>query len=223
MSVATSVPVVSSGSEKISGSVERTAVRFVRTWGFSTVETVAGHFRILAKSPAPRASLARRALASLPDLAWLDPTREWFTLLDRDSMMRASIEKVVNALGVVDRDDLELALGKRHSFGAAPPRVVRAYVETLAARVARQGAICENVVLSLEEQTVLEAFERLGGAAELEPLRAETRLQTTALRRVLDRSPLFLRASRASYRLVGAFAVGPAPAAARAPEWRAAV
>jgi hypothetical protein len=193
---------VSPGSERIASAVERAAVRFVRIWGFTTVETVAGHFRMLTPAPAPRASLARLALARLPDIVWLDPTREWFSLLDRAEGMRAALEKIRAAVGLVDVDELERALGKRHSFGEAPRAVVRAFVEALSALPS-----CRELVTRLtpEELTLLEAFESAGGAAHLDELRAATRgrLPPVALARVLQASPLFLHTGRGAYRLVG--------------------
>src|SRR5262245_44664574 len=124
MSVAVSLNsagVVSPGSEQIASAVERTAARFVKRWGFSTASMVAGKFRLLSRATAPREVLARRALSALPGVTWLDPAREWFTLLDRPSAVREAIEKVVAVAGVVERAELEEALGKRHSFGGAPP------------------------------------------------------------------------------------------------------
>jgi hypothetical protein len=206
MSVALSLPspqVVSPGSEQIDAAVGRTAARFVRTWGFSTVGMVAGKFRLLAKASAPREVLARRALSALRGITWLDPAREWFTLLDHPSAMREAIEKIVAVAGVVEREQLEEALGKRHSFGSAPPAVVRAYVEALAARVLRPGS--RGPTLTPEELVVLEAFERVGRTAGLPALRAATRgrLAEPALAHVLRSSPLFLREARGTYRLVG--------------------
>jgi hypothetical protein len=198
-------PVLPSCPEQIGLAVERVAVRFVRTWGFSTVEMVATKFRLLLRAPAPRAPLARRALAALPDLAWLDPTREWFTLLDRPSAMSASIEKIVSNVGAVGLEDLEAALGKRHSFGAAPLAVVRAYLAALATRVARRGSLSPDAHLTTGERVVLAAFEGAGGVAALADLRAAThdRLEPAMLTRVLQGSPLFLREGRGTYRLVG--------------------
>jgi hypothetical protein len=198
---------VSSRSEQIGSAIQRTAARFVRTWGFSTVEMVAAKFRILARPSLPRETLARRVLAELPDIEWLDPTREWFTLLDRASPMRAAIEKIVAVAGVIERDELEEALGKRRAFADAPPSVVRAYVEALKARVSRSGDA--RAALTHEEHVVLEAFERAGGAATLTDLRDATRgrLLPDALARVLAASPLFLRSSRGAYRLVGSFPI----------------
>jgi hypothetical protein len=163
---------------------------------------VAARFRIVDKVKAPREVLARRALAALPGILWLDPTREWFTLLDCESAMRAAIEKVVGVVGVVGRAELEQALGKRHAFGAAPLVVVRAYVEAIAARVARRSS---PVVLTPGEHVVLEAFERAGGRASLTELRAATRgrLAPLSFARVLRESPLFVRESRGTYRVVG--------------------
>jgi hypothetical protein len=172
---------------------------------------VAPRFRIIDKVTAPREVLARRALAALPDVVWLETTREWFTLVDRESVMRAAIEKVVGVVGVVDRAELEQALGKRHAFGAAPPAVVRAYVEAIAARVARRSS---PVVLAPEEQVVLEAFERAGGRASLSELRAATRgrLVPASFARVLRESPLFVRESRGTYRVVGSLPLTRVPA-----------
>jgi hypothetical protein len=206
MSVAvsfTGASVVTTDSEQIDSAVERTAVRFVRAWGFSTVGMVAEKFRLIAKAPAPRVALARRVLARLPDLEWLDPTREWFTLLDRESSMRAAVEKIVAVVGIVEGHELEEALGKRHSFGDAPPAVVRAYVETLATRVARRGPF--DWTLTSEELIVLEAFEQAGSSLGLAELRAATRASVpeASLTHVLRSSPLFVRASRGRYRVVG--------------------
>jgi len=222
MSVAvsfTSAAVVTPDSERMDSAVERTAVRFVRTWGFSTVGMVAGRFRLLGKATAPRDVLARRALAALPDIEWLDPTREWFTLLDHESAMRAAIEKIVAVAGVVEREDLEQALGKRHAFGDAPPAVVRAYVEALAARVARRRT--PLATFTEEELVVLEALERMGGRASLPELREATRLSPDALAHVLRSSPLFLRETRAIYRVVGASLWRTMPGPTPPRHWRA--
>jgi len=222
MSSVTVVDSVSSGSERTDRAVERTAVRFVRAWGFTTVEMVAARFRMLERAVAPRVSLARRALAALPDVAWLDPTREWFTLVARESSMRISIEKIVGVRPLVGLFELEEALGKRHSFGAAPAVVVRAYVGVLAEDVRRRDA---RARLSEEEHVVLEAFEATGGLATLEELRAAThaRLPPGALVRLLQTSPLFLRASRGRYAVVGAAhgAAVPALLPSRASTWQA--
>jgi len=216
-------PEMPSGAVCIGAAVERMAVRFVKAWGFSTVETVAGRFRMTTKATASRAAIARRALAELPDLAWLDPTREWFTLLDRESAMRIAVAKIVSTVGVVDHAELELALGKRHSFGAAPPPVVRAYVSALAARVARER-LFPGALLSPEEKVVLGAFEHAGGAATLEDLRERTRhrLASAALTRVLQASPLFVRSARAAYRVVGSPLL-PVPALVPWRQWQAAL
>jgi hypothetical protein len=117
--------------------------------------------------------------------------------------MSSAVEKILGVAGVVERDELELALGKRHAFGEAPPTVVRAYVEALAARVARRRSA--RATLTAEENVVLEALERAGGRTSLPELREATagRLALDALARVLRTSPLFLRESRAIYRLVG--------------------
>jgi hypothetical protein len=208
MSVAialTSGSVVTPDAEQIDSAIERVAARFVRTWGFSTVGMVAAKFRLFAKATAPREVLARRALAALPDVEWLDEAREWFTLLDRESAMRAAIEKIVAVAGVVERHELEEALGKRHSFGAAPAAVVRAYVGALAARVHRRGPF--DWSLTPEELVILEAFEQAGPSLGLAELRAATRvcLPQASLAHVLRSSPLFVRASRGTYRVVGSF------------------
>jgi hypothetical protein len=192
-------------------------------WGFSTAGMVAARFRIIEKVTAPREVLARRALAALPDIVWLDPTREWFTLVERESAMRDAIEKVVATVGVVEREELEQALGKRHSFGAAPPLVVRAYVEALAARVARRRSARSE--LSSEEHVVLEAFERAGGHASLAELRRVTagRLASGGLTHVLKASPLFVREARGIYRVVGTRPWPTVPGLAPWGEWRAAL
>jgi hypothetical protein len=209
---------------RINAAIERTAVRFVKAWGFSTVEMVAGRFHSPAKVLASRAALARRSLSALPDVAWLDPTREWFTLLDRDSAMRSAVEKIVSTVGVVDLGELELALGKRHSFGAAPPTVVRAYLEVLAARVARER-LFPGALLSPEEKVVLGIFEPAEGAATIEHLREHSRhrLAPAALTRVLQASPLFVRSSRGAYRVVGSPLLPPASALVPWRQWQAAL
>jgi hypothetical protein len=206
MSVAVALnnaPVVSPSSEQISSAVERTAARFVRAWGFSTVGMVAGKFRLLSRAAAPREVLARRVLSASPGVTWLDPAREWFTLLDQPSAMREAVEKVVAVAGVVEREELEEALGKRHSFGGAPAAVVRAYVEALAGRVLRRGA--RGATLTPEELAVLDAFEHTGRTASIPRLRAATRgrLSAPVLAHVLRSSPLFVHEARGTYRVVG--------------------
>jgi hypothetical protein len=217
-------PELPSGASRIGVAVERVAVRFVKTWGFSTVGTVAGHFRLPTRATASRSLLARRVLAGLPDVAWLDPTREWFTLLDRASAMRSAVEKIVSTAGVVDLAELELALGKRHSFGAAPPRVVRIYVGALAARVSRDR-LFPGALLSPEEKVVLGVFEHAGGTVTTEELREQTRhrLAPAALTRVLQASPLFLRSARGAYRVVGSPFLPPVPALVPWRQWQAAL
>jgi hypothetical protein len=193
---------VLSSHEQISRAVERVAIRFVRTWGFTTVGMVAASFRLCTPAPAPRTALTRRALAALADLEWLEPTQEWFSLLDHDSAMRAATEKILAISGRVETDELVRALGKRRSFGGAPPAVVQSYVAALSARAARLG---RNASVSPVEHAVLEALHEAGGVADLGDLRRATRgaLSVVELRRVLQASPLFLRAGRGTYRVVG--------------------
>ncbi|HVU50291.1 MAG TPA: hypothetical protein VHL80_06375 [Polyangia bacterium] len=181
----------------------------MRAWGFSTVGMVAAKFRLLERATVPREVIACRALAALPDIEWLDEAREWFTLLDRESAMRAAIEKILAVAGVVERHELEEALGKRHSFGGAPPAVVRAYVEALAAQVLRRGAL--DASITSEELEILQAFDRTGPSLGLAELRLATRerLPEATLAHVLRASPLFVRASRGTYRVVGSFPAAP--------------
>jgi hypothetical protein len=208
---------------QIAHAVERTASRFVRTWGFSAVEMVAARFRMTERAPAPRSTLARRALAALPDIAWLDPGLEWFSLLDHPSSMRAAIEKIVATVGAVEPVELEQALGKGHSFCGAPPAVVHAYVVALSRRVTPFGAGRRGPWLDPEEHVVLDALERAGGHADLRKLRQTTtgRLAPALLTRVLNASPLFLREARGSYRVVGAFPSASAPTLVPSLSWEA--
>jgi len=195
-------PFVSSCPEQISRAVVRVAIRFVRTWGFTTVGMVAASFRLCVPAPAPRTSLTRRALCALPDLEWLEPTQEWFSLLDLDSAMRSALEKILAVRGGVETDELVRALGKRRSFGGAPPAVVKSYVAALSARAARPAG---NASITADEHAVLEALHEAGGVADLGELRRATRgtLSDVELTRVLQASPLFLRAGRGAYRVVG--------------------
>ncbi|HVZ75318.1 MAG TPA: hypothetical protein VHJ20_23230 [Polyangia bacterium] len=203
----TTLPTVSSS---IAGAVETAAKRFVRQWGFTTLTTVAGSFRLTRRTLAPREVLARRALDARADVAWLEPTREWFSLSDVPSAPGRAAAKVFAVAGSVAPAELAAALGKRHSFGSAPPAVVDAYVSLLAARPLAAAA------LEPEEGTLVEWLRVLGGLAErraLFALGAARGLPRKILRQVLAASPLFLPAGRGVVRLVGAsLAMLPSPA-----------
>jgi hypothetical protein len=204
-------------AKRIERAVERVATRFVRTWGFTTVGMVAQRFRLTTTCNAPRSVLARRALSGLRDLRWLDAEHEWFTLLESDSPTSTAFAKIVTVLGAVDRQDLLLALGKRHSFGDAPERVVGAYLDELISRHQRARAWSARPSdasdPTREERMVVECLRDAGGVAEISVLRraAKTRLiSAEALMRALSRSPLFARVARGTYGLIGASAP-PAP------------
>jgi hypothetical protein len=197
------------------GSVERAAVRFVRAWGFTTVGMVAEHFRLTTTTTAARLLatesrllITRRALARLRDLRWLDPTQEWFTLIDRDSRPKAAFAKILAVTGEVDREDLALALGKRHSFRDVPKDVVRVYLAELLANHGRARAKpAPAVELTRVERILVEALEERGGRAEIEILRRAARpwsISASALKETLSGSPLFVRVEQGIYGLIGA-------------------
>jgi hypothetical protein len=154
--------------------------------------------------------MTRRALLRLSDLCWLDPTCEWFTLINCDSSMKATFAKILDVGGDVDREDLVVALGKGRSFRDVPVGVVRAYVNALVDSFEpspRRGTGRRDaVVLTREERVLVEFLRYAGGDAELETLRREARQSSItpgALKRTLSCSPLFLRVTRARYRLIG--------------------
>jgi hypothetical protein len=212
-------PLSLAGAER---TIEQVAARFVRTWGFTTVDMVAARFRILKALVEPRAVLARRALERLPDLHWLDPTREWFTLTARPSTMTAAVAKVWATVGDVELDELRLALGKRHSFGGAPWGVIQTFLATLShtSRVAADGA----AACSWEEEVLVAMLRGTGGSDDLRSLRRralDLGLDPRTLCRTLEASPLFLHTSRGQYRLVGS-PVG-WPALGGSPAWHSTV
>jgi len=199
--------------ETIARAVEMVAVRFVRTWGFTTVDMVSHRFRLTMAPTGSRSVMAREALTRLSDLRWLDPARQWFTLIGRESPMQAALAKVVAVSGCIDRDDILLALGKHHSFGQAPNGVVRAYVAELVGSQAwarpSGGGPTSASALTREERVLVDLLRCTGGSATTELLRHEAArhsIAPEALKRVLWRSPLFLRMARGSYRLVGTYA-----------------
>jgi hypothetical protein len=182
--------------------IEITAARFVRTWGFTTVEMVASRFRLVRRSTQPRAVLARRAIERLPDLRWLDPSREWFSLIDCEAPAKAALAKIATVAEDIDPAELQLALGKRHAFRDVPPTVVQSYVEVLA-RVARPA----GAALTREETALVTLLRDEGGDADVQTLRArgaDLGLDDAAIARTLKVSPLFLPGGRGRYRLIGA-------------------
>jgi hypothetical protein len=182
------------------------AVRFVRTWGFTTVEMVAGRFRPARASTQTRTSMVRRALAHLPELRWLEPTCEWFTLLDCESPATATADKIAAVADALDRDELYAALDKKHTFRDVPPVVGQAYVSALLTRP-RIPAEATLARLPREERALIGLLRDAGGASETELLRRQAEalsLDAATVRRTLQSSPLFLRAARGVYRLAGA-------------------
>jgi len=183
--------------------IEITAARFVRTWGFTTVEMVARCFRLVRRSTEPRAMLARRAIERLPDLCWLEPTREWFSLLERDSPGKAALAKIAAVTTEVDGAELHLALGKRHTFRDVPPAVVDAYLAVL---TRSPPSTSRDNVLTREERALVLLLRAEGGSAEVHTLRAraaELSFDGAAISRTLQTSPLFLPAGRGRCRLIG--------------------
>lgn len=199
--------------DRLVESVERVAARFVRTWGFTTVAMVSAHLRITAPSGLSHIALTRRALDAMPDLAWLDPSREWFTLLDRESPMRTAVEKIYDVAGDVGRTDTTLALGKRGSFGNAPARVVAAFVARLVARVATDSPAARAGRATRDEWILIDVLRHASGAVDLSTLRQATSrfVSPKVATRVLRSSPLFLRVGQGRYRLVGTSQRTPAP------------
>ncbi len=183
--------------------IEITAARFVRTWSFTTVEMVASRFRLVRRATEPRAVLARRAIEQLPDLCWLDPTREWFSLLAQDSPGKLALAKIETVTKDIDVAELHLALGKRHTFRDVPAVVVDAYLVVLA----RLASTSRPSRLTREEEALIQLLRTEGGSADVQSLRARAtglRLDGAAVARTLKVSPLFLPAGRGRYRLIGA-------------------
>jgi hypothetical protein len=181
--------------------IEITAARFVRTWGFTTIEMVAACFRLVRRSTEPRAVLARRAIERLPDLCWLEPTREWFSLLARDSPGKIALAKIAAVTTDVDGAELRLALGKRHAFRDVPPAVVDSYLGVLTRLPpsTRHG-------LTPEETALVLLLRADGGSADVQTLRAraaDLSLDGASVARTLRASPLFLPAGRGRTRLIG--------------------
>jgi hypothetical protein len=183
--------------------IEITAARFVRTWGFTTVEMVASCFRLVRRSTEPRAVLARRAIERLPDLCWLEPTREWFSLLGRDSPGKLALAKIAAVTTDVDGAELRLALGKRHAFRDVPPAVVDAYLAVLTHLPPSRS---HDDALTREETALVLLLRADGGSAEVQTLRAraaELSFDGASISRTLRTSPLFLPAGRGRCRLIG--------------------
>ncbi|HSZ84314.1 MAG TPA: hypothetical protein VLA14_18640 [Polyangia bacterium] len=183
--------------------IEITAARFVRTWGFTTIEMVAACFRLVRRSTEPRAVLARRAIERLPDLCWLEPTREWFSLLERDSPGKTALAKIAAVTTDVDGAELHLALGKRHAFRDVPPAVVESYLAVLT-RLPRPTSTRHG--LTPEETALVLLLRADGGSADVQTLRAraaDLSLDGASVARTLRVSPLFLPAGRGRTRLIG--------------------
>jgi hypothetical protein len=208
-----------SHQKSVERAVAMVAVRFVRTWGFTTVGMVSQRFRLTTTPNESRLAMARRALALLPDLRWLNPAREWFTLLESDSPTKAAFAKIVAITEGVDRRELVLALGKHHSFGDAPEDVVHAYLDELVSSHERSRAWAAGAtnasVPTREEQMLIDSLRDTGGSADITVLRRDAQrgsISAEALTRTLSHSPLFVRVSRGTYRLIGdCFPVEPRP------------
>ena len=209
-------------NDQVAEAVERVAVRFIRTWGFTTIAMVSAHFRLLSRTSIPRASLARNAVGSLADLKWLDPSCEWFSLVDRESPMRTAVEKIYAVTGKFDQAEVSQALGKRHSFANVPGAVVQAFVSTLTARIAAGPRPSLATRLDREERVLVTLLRHAGGIADIATLQraaAEHVVPPHVSARVLGASPLFLRTGYGLYRMVGT----PARALAllSSPRWEA--
>jgi hypothetical protein len=201
--------------------IEITAARFVRTWGFTTVEMVASCFRLVRRSTEPRAVLARRAIERFPDLCWLDPTREWFSLLERDSPGKQALAKIAAVATDVDGGELHLALGKRRAFRDVPPAVVDAYLAVL---TRSPPTTSRDDGLTCEETTLVRLLRADGGNADVQALRAraaELSFDGASISRTLRTSPLFLPAGRGRYRLIGSPRVH--PMLVSSPAWEATI
>jgi hypothetical protein len=184
--------------------IRSVAERFVRTWSFTTVEMVAGRFRPSRPSTQTRTSIVRRALALMPELRWLDPACEWFSLLDCASPATATLDKIVSIFGPIDREELFAALDKRHTFRDVPHVVVQSYVSALLARP-RATTAAAGARLSNEEHTLVALLDAAGGSLDTETLRhqaAARGFDAATVMRALQASPLFLRSGRGLYRLV---------------------
>jgi hypothetical protein len=215
MSSALSVRADVRPSPDVQSAVDVTATRFVRTWGFTTVGMVAQRFRLTTTTNESRLSLTRQALCRAPDLRWLDPICEWFTLIECDSRPKAALAKILAVSGDVDREELARALDKRHSFREVPYDVVRAYLAELVSHHARVAAPRHAGGLTRVEHVLVDVLHERGGCADIHALRRDVKRRSitpAALKRTLSESPLFLRVAHGIYGLVGAGAgvpVGP--------------
>ena len=200
--------------------IEITAARFVRTWGFTTIEMVAACFRLVRRSTEPRAVLARRAIERLPDLCWLEPTREWFSLLERDSPGKTALAKIAAVTTDVDGAELHLALGKRHAFRDVPHAIVGSYLAVLT----RLASTSRPSGLTRQEEALVRLLRDDGGNADAQTLRARAAalsFDVASISRTLRTSPLFLPAGRGRYRLIGSPRA--CPMLVSSPAWEATI
>jgi hypothetical protein len=187
--------------------VEAAAVRFVRTWGFTTVGMVAQRFRLTITTNESRLFMTRQAISRLPDLRWLDPICEWFTLIERDSRPKTALSKILAVSGDIDLEDLGLALGKRHSFRDVPHDVVRSYLAELVSHHVRVAVPARAGALTRVENVLVDALHERGGCADIDVLRRDVKRRSitpAALKRTLSESPLFIRVAHGIYGIVGA-------------------
>jgi hypothetical protein len=188
------------------------ARRMVQYWGLASVESVAARVRALTSSPVAGA-LSVQVIAALPLVCWLDgEERNWFSLRGHASGLDAAVAKVFLVAARVTVGDLKAALAKGlRGMGDVPPAVFRRCLTeiagcALAGDVVRRASPPADPPLGGPEAALVRILGAAGGELAVTALRARARsdsMPRTTLRRLLEMSPLFLRAPGGRVQLIG--------------------
>jgi hypothetical protein len=190
------------------------ARRMVQYWGLASVDSVAARVRALTSSPVAGA-LSARVIAELPPVCWLDgDERNWFSLRGHAIGLDAAVAKVFRVAARVTVADLKAALAKGlRGMGDVPPAVFRRCLTEIAG-CALDGDVVRSAgpppdldpLLGGPEAALVRILGAAGGELAVSALRERARsdsLPRTTVRRLLEMSPLFLRAPGGRVQLIG--------------------
>jgi hypothetical protein len=114
------------------GNIRNIATRLVERWGATTLADVAAALQEHGQAIEP--DLLRIVTESIPDFAWLDEQRGWFSIIGRRNRLMNHVEKILAVAGSISLGELRAGVGRHHRMkGFRPPR------EVLAALCLRNG------------------------------------------------------------------------------------
>jgi len=196
-------------AQEIASAIISTATSFISWWGMGTVQSVMARVGTLKSAPHDAGTI-RRVLAGIPQLRWLDESREWFSLRSGTNRLTILVRKVFTFVSRIARGELIRTLLKGQIPGFHPPApVLERYLADVAdcrfeGEFVRPRPAEQALALTAAERVLIDALRAGGGELPMTHLKSNLRseLPPWKIRHTVDSSPLFLRSERGTVRLI---------------------